>query len=203
MPLIAILRNLAPSAVEPVALALRDAGITALEVTMNTPDAAAQIRAAAACVGNTAAVGAGTVTSLEELACAQAAGASFVVTPVVIPDVITACVRCGLPVFPGAFTPGEVFEAHRLGATMVKLFPASRLGPGYIRDLRGPFPKIPLLATGGITPETMPEYIAAGAAGFGISGPLFPPERVKAGDWAWVKNQAARFCAAWQQARNR
>lgn len=198
----AILRGLATSAVEPAAQTLRDAGFPALEITMNTPDAAAQIRAAVACAGTTLAIGAGTVTSLEKLERAQVAGASFIVTPVVIPQVIAECVRRRLPIFPGAFTPSEVFEAHRLGATMVKLFPANRLGPGYLRDLRGPFPGIPLLATGGITPESMPEYIAAGASGFGIGGPLFPADRLAAGDWRWVQKQATRFCTAWRQAKN-
>jgi len=151
LPLIAILRDLPMAAVAPVALAVRDAGFTALEITMSNPAAEAQIRAARARIGDTADVGAGTVTSLEELDKAEAAGASFVVTPAVVPEVITAAVKRGLPVFAGAFSPTEVLAAHRLGATMVKLFPAHRLGPDYLRDLRGPFPGIRLLPTGGIT----------------------------------------------------
>lgn len=201
LPLIAILRGLPTAAVEPVALALRDAGFTALEVTLNTPDAANQIRQARACVGETVDVGAGTVTSLEELDQAQQAGASFVVTPALVPDVIAACVQRSLPVFPGAFTPSEVLAAHRLGATMVKLFPAHRLGPGYFRDLKGPFPHIRLLATGGITPESLPDYVLAGAAGFGIGGQLFPADRLAAGDWSGIRDRAARYRAAWDQAQ--
>lgn len=201
LPLIAILRGLPTAAVEPVSLALRDAGFTALEITVNTPDAANQIRQARACVGDAVDVGAGTVTSLEELDQAQQAGATFVVTPAVVPEVITACVRRSLPIFPGAFTPSEVLSAHRLGATMVKLFPAHRLGPGYFRDLRGPFPHIRLLATGGITPEALPEYVAAGAAGFGIGGQLFPADRLAADDWPAIRDRATRYRAAWDQAR--
>jgi len=201
LPLIAILRDLPAVAVAPAALAVRDAGFTALEITMSTPEAVGQIRAARASIGETAEVGAGTVTSLEELEKAEAAGASFVVTPAVVPEVITAAVQRGLPVFAGAFSPTEVLAAHRLGATMVKLFPAHRLGPDYLRDLRGPFPDIRLLPTGGITPENLPAYCAAGASGFGIGGSLFPVDRIRIGDWDWVRSRAASYCAAFQQAR--
>jgi len=201
LPLVAILRDLPAAAVPPAALAVRDAGFTALEITMNTPAAVEQIRAARESVGDTADVGAGTVTTLEDLDKAEAAGASFVVTPAVVPEVITAAVQRGLPVFAGAFTPTEVLAAHRLGATMVKLFPAHRLGPDYLRDLRGPFPTIQLLPTGGITPENLPAYLAAGAAGFGIGGALFPPDRTHAGDWAWIRSRAASYCAAWDHAK--
>lgn len=200
MPLIGILRGQGPESVEPAVRAVANGGLFALEITLNTPGAERQIAAAIACADGRLDVGAGTVTTLEELDRAQAAGASFVVTPAIVPEVIAECVRRNLPVFPGAFTPSEVLQASRLGATMVKLFPAHRLGPGYLRDLRGPFASIPLLATGGITPETVPEYAAAGASGFGLGGPLFPVERVRAGDWSWVRAQAARYCAAWRSA---
>src|SRR5690606_14152385 len=93
----------------------------------------------------------------------------------VVPEVIAECVRRGLPVFPGAFTPTEIHQAHRLGATMVKLFPAHRLGPDYVRDLKAPLSSVRLLATGGITPESLREYAQAGADGFGIGSPLFSP----------------------------
>lgn len=200
-PLVAILRDLPAEAVRPAALAVRDAGFTALEITMSTPAAVEQIRAARAGVGDTADVGAGTVTTLDDLDKAEAAGASFVVTPAVVPEVITAAVHRGLPVFAGAFSPTEVLAAHRLGATMVKLFPAHRLGPDYLRDLRGPFPAIQLLPTGGITPDNLPAYFAAGAAGFGIGGALFPNDRTQVGDWAWIRARAASYCAAWDKAK--
>lgn len=201
MPLIAILRGQPIGLIDPVVQALADGGFVALEITMNTPGAAAQIRTAGACAGNRLAVGAGTVTSLAELDEAHAAGASFIVTPVVVPEVITECVRRGLPVFPGAFTPTEIHQAHRLGATMVKLFPAHRLGPGYVRDLRAPLSSIRLLATGGITPETLPGYAQAGVAGFGVGSPLLAPARLAAGEWDWLRQRAREFCAAWAASR--
>ena len=202
MPLIAILREQPIGRVDPVVRALIDGGFTALEITMNTPGAAAQIRAAGATAKSRLAVGAGTVTSLAELEEAHAAGASFIVTPVVVPEVIAECVRRGLPVFPGAFTPTEIHQAHRLGATMVKLFPAHQLGPGYVRDLKAPLSSVRLLATGGITPESLLEYVQAGVVGFGIGSPLFSPTHLAAGDWTWLRNRAAQFCAAWQSAKN-
>lgn len=200
-PLIAILRGQRADIIGPAVRALADGGFTALEITMNTPGAAAQIQAAIAGAEGRLAVGAGTVTSLIELDEAQAAGASFIVTPVVEPGVITECVRRGLPVFPGAFTPSEIHQAHRLGATMVKLFPAHRLGPGYIRDLKAPLSRIRLLATGGITPETLPDYARAGAEGFGIGSPLFQPDRLAVRDWDWLRQRARDFCLAWQSVR--
>lgn len=197
MPLIGILRGQPAEAVTPLVQALADGGFTALEITMNTPGAAAQIRAAVKHAGDRIAIGAGTVTNLAELEEAQAAGASFIVTPVVAPEVITECVQRGLPVFPGAFTPTEIHQAHRLGATMVKLFPANRLGPDYVRDLKAPLSSVRLLATGGITPESLPAYVRAGVDGFGIGSPLFSATRIAAGDWTWIRERAALFCATW------
>ncbi len=199
MPLIAILRGQRAGIIDPVVQALADGGFSALEITMNTPGAAALIRAAVTSAKNRLAVGAGTVTSLPELHEAHAAGASFIVTPVVVPEVIVECVRLGLPVFPGAFTPTEIHQAYRLGATMVKLFPAHQLGPGYVRDLKAPLSSIPLLATGGITPESLPEYARAGADGFGLGSPLLQPDRLDAGDWDWLRERAAHFCAVWRE----
>lgn len=200
LPLIAILRGQPAALVAPIVRTLGAAGFCAAEVTMNSPGAADQIRAAVELAPEGLCIGAGTVTTLAELDAAQAAGAGFIVTPVVVPDVINACVRRGLPVFPGAFTPTEVFQAHRLGATMVKLFPAHRLGPGYVRDLLAPLSTVRLLATGGVTPETLPEYVRAGAAGFGLGSPLLAPERLAAGDWDWLRQRAAEFCRAWRAA---
>lgn len=202
MPLIGILRGQPAGVIDPLVQALADGGFTALEITMNSPGAAGQIRAAVNQAQGRIAVGAGTVTSLAELDEAHAAGASFIVTPIVVPEVITACVQRGLPVFPGAFTPTEIHQAHRLGATMVKLFPANRLGPDYVRDLKAPLSSVRLLATGGITPESLPEYARAGAEGFGLGSPLFSPARLTAGDWGWLRDRAAQFCAAWRSSRN-
>lgn len=201
MPLIGILRGQPARAIDPLVQALADGGFTALEITMNSPGAAAQIRAAVNMAQGRIDIGAGTVTSLIQLEEAVTAGASFIVTPIVVPEVISACVQQGLPVFPGACTPTEIHQAHRLGATMVKLFPANRLGPDYVRDLKAPLSSVRLLATGGITPESLPAYVKAGVEGFGIGSPLFSPDHIAADDWNWMRERAAQFCAAWQSAR--
>jgi len=202
MPLIAILRNQHLAQIAPLVSAISDGGFHALEITMNSPQATDQIRAAIACAPEKTMIGAGTVTTLEELDDAHQAGATFIVTPVVVPGIITECVRRGLPIFPGALTPSEIHTAHQLGATMVKLFPAHRLGAGYLRDIKAPLSSIPILATGGITPENIPEYVQAGAEGFGIGSPLISKEHIVAQDWNWLRNRAAQFCSAWSSTCN-
>jgi 2-dehydro-3-deoxyphosphogluconate aldolase / (4S)-4-hydroxy-2-oxoglutarate aldolase len=202
MPLIAILRNQPLSVIPHLVQAVTEGGFCALEITMNSPGATDQIRAAIGVASEKTMIGAGTVTTLAELDDAQQAGAGFIVTPVVVPEVITECVRRKLPVFPGAFTPTEVHTAHQLGATMVKLFPAHRLGPDYLRDIKAPLSAVPILATGGITPENLPLYAQAGAEGFGIGSPLLSAEAIARGDWGWIKHRAAEFCRAWSEAVN-
>lgn len=200
LPLIAILRQQPSAAIPAIIQAIAEGGFRAVEITMNSIDATDQIRTAVAHAPKKVVIGAGTVTTLAELDQAEAAGAGFIVTPVVNPVVITECVSRGLPVFPGAFTPTEVHTAHQSGATMVKLFPAHRLGPGYLKDLKAPLSSVPLLATGGITPENMPGYIQAGADGFGIGSPLLSTARIVAQDWNWLRHRAAEFCAVWSTA---
>jgi 2-dehydro-3-deoxyphosphogluconate aldolase/(4S)-4-hydroxy-2-oxoglutarate aldolase len=174
-----------------------EGGLCNIEVTMNTADAEELIRLTADLVGGKGNVGAGTVTTVETLDKALKAGATFIVTPAVVPDVIQACVERKIPVMPGAMTPTEILTAWRLGATMVKVFPADQLGPGHIKALKAPFPEIPLMPTGGVTVETLPAFKKAGADAFGVGGPLFDPKQVAAGNWGWFREQAARFAAAY------
>jgi 2-dehydro-3-deoxyphosphogluconate aldolase / (4S)-4-hydroxy-2-oxoglutarate aldolase len=197
LPLIAILRGLRHPQVEPVVKALQAGGLNALEITMNTPGADEQIAIAMETAGGALEVGAGTVTTLDELDRAQSAGASFIVTPVLDREIIAECVRRRLPVFPGAFTPTEVFDAYRFGATMVKLFPAGRLGSDYVRDVKGPLTHVPLLATGGITPEMIPTFVQAGASGFGLGSQLLTMDRINDQDWAWLERRTRQYCSVW------
>ena len=202
MPLIAILRNQQVEHIDMLVQAVANGGFYAMEITMNTPKAGEQIRAAISSAENRLTIGAGTVTCLAELDRAQEAGANFIVTPIVVPEVISECVSRGLAVFPGALTPTEVHQAHQLGSTMVKLFPAHRFGPDYLRDLKAPLSSVRLLATGGITPETIPAYVSAGADGFGIGSPLFQTDRIAANDWVWLQSRAAHFCSTWKASVN-
>lgn len=141
-------------------------------------------------------IGAGTVLDTKALEQALSAGASFIVTPTANPDVIRECVRRNIPIFPGAFTPTEIVTAWELGASMIKIFPAETHGPKYIKALKGPFPNIQMMPTGGVDLKTLPEFVKAGADGFGVGSPLFDRARVEAADWNWVEAQCRAFVEA-------
>jgi 2-dehydro-3-deoxyphosphogluconate aldolase/(4S)-4-hydroxy-2-oxoglutarate aldolase len=196
LPIVGILRFFPRAQVEHLVPAVMAGGIVNLEVTLNSPGAADLIRLTRDLVGDRGNVGAGTVTSMDELRLALDAGANFIVTPVVLPEVIRACVDAGVPVMPGAMTPTEIFTAWKLGATMVKVFPADQLGPGHLKAVKAPFPQIPLMPTGGVTVETLPVFREAGADAFGVGSPLFDPRQVATGDWDWFRQRAARFRSA-------
>lgn len=201
VPIVGILRGLAAGQVPPVLQAVLEGGLTNLEVTMNSPGAADQIRQAVELAGPRMNVGAGTVTSLALLDEARQAGAAFIVTPTVCPEVIGRCVDLGLPVFPGALTPTEILQAWELGATAVKVFPADLFGPNYIRSVLAPLSGVRLMPTGGIDTTNLADYWKAGARCFGVGSPLFRPDRIAAEDWAWLVQQAARFVDALAGAR--
>ena len=198
LPVVGILRFFPAYQVKQLVPAALAGGLRNLEITMNSAGAEDLIRVACDLVGDRGNVGAGTVTTLAELDRALGAGASFVVTPAVVPEVIRACVERSVPVMPGAMTPTEILTAWRLGATLVKVFPADQLGPAHIRAVKAPFPEIPLMPTGGVTVETLPAFQRAGADAFGVGGPLFDAKRAAAGDWEWFTRQSARFVAAFR-----
>lgn len=194
MPIVGILRFFPRDQVEHLVPAVVDGGLVNLKVTLNSPGAADLIRLTRDLLGPRGNVGAGTVTSMQGLDLALEAGASFIVTPVVLPEVIRACVERGVPVMPGAMTPTEIFTAWNLGASLVKVFPADQLGPGHLRAVKAPFPEIRLMPTGGVTVETLPAFRDAGADAFGVGSPLFDPRQVAAGNWDWFRQRASRFC---------
>ena len=156
-----------------VAAVLVESGLVVIEITMTVPDALTAIRSAVADLGATAIVGAGTVTTAEMAAQAIDAGAAFVVTPALAPGVIQTARKRGVPVIAGALTPTEIMAAIDAGADWVKVFPASAVGgPAYLKALRGPFPSLQLVPTGGVTLESVGPYIQAGAAAVGVGGEL-------------------------------
>jgi 2-dehydro-3-deoxyphosphogluconate aldolase/(4S)-4-hydroxy-2-oxoglutarate aldolase len=142
-------------------------------------------------------VGAGTVLSLEAARRAIDAGATFIVMPHLDVEIVEWAARLDIPAFPGCATPTEILAAWRAGAAAVKAFPASSLGPGFVRELRGPFPDIPLLPTGGVTLESAPAFIAAGAIGVGMGGWL-----IGDGDPAGVRERAGQVVGAVAAARS-
>ena len=181
--LLGILRGCPDDALECVALAARISDLRFLEVAMNTPGAAGQIRRLRELLDGICEIGAGTVLSVEQAEEATESGATFLVSPALVPDVQEWAVSRDVSTLPGAFTPTEVLAAHRAGAAMVKIFPAkSAGGPGYIRELRGPFHDIPLLACGGVSPENAQDYLKAGTDALAFGGSVFTAALVNARD---------------------
>ncbi len=196
---VAIARHLGASRATAVAEALAAGGVRAFELTLNDPEpeALAAIEAVARRGPELGLeIGAGTVLSIAAAGRAIDAGATFLVMPHLDPDLVTWAAQQGIPAFPGCATPTEILAAWRAGAAAVKLFPASVVGPGFVRELRGPFPEIPLLPTGGVTLETAPAFIAAGAIAVGLGGWL-----VGDGDAPGVRERATQVVAAVAAAR--
>lgn len=168
----AILRSADASGLPAVARALAEGGVVCLEVTLTTRGALETIARLRDELGPRVAVGAGTVVTEAQARDARAAGAEFLVAPVVDTGVIRAAADAELPCYPGAFTPTEVSTAWRAGAAAVKLFPAQTGGPSYLRHLRAPLPEIPLVAVGGVDLDRARDYLDAGALAVGVGSPL-------------------------------
>lgn len=193
VPIVGIVRHVGVEQVRQLLPVYRDAGLTTIEITLNTSGAEAMIRAATLQHPTGLNVGAGTVCSMADLDRALAAGAQFIVTPIINKLVIEACVGRGVPIFPGAFTPSEIYEAWTLGASLVKVFPTTALGPTYIQDIKGPLNDIKLLPTGGIGLANMCDFIQAGANGVGIGSQLFDKHLIEQRDWPALKIHFGKF----------
>lgn len=176
--LIAIIRGIRPDDCVKLGQALQTGGINMIEITFNQnandhhKDTIQAITMMKEKLGNQVYVGAGTVMNCEQVDLAKAAGAEYIITPVVNPAVIRYAGSLDMVTMPGAFTPTEIAEAYEAGADFVKVFPAGNIGPEYIKAIRSPMPDIPLLAVGGINEKNVAAYLAAGAAGAGIGGNL-------------------------------
>ena len=170
---VAIGRGLAPDRLDRLADALLRGGIRTFEITLTSADAIASIaRLAEAFTDRGLLVGAGTVLDVAGAEAAVAAGAGFIVSPHTDPEIVRWAAERGIPVLPGAMTPTEIHAAWAAGASAVKLFPASAVGPSFVRELRGPFRDIPLLPTGGLTFASLGAFVAAGAVAVGLGGGL-------------------------------
>ena len=169
------------------------AGIKAIEVTYNTPDVVRIITSISEKYGEQLAIGAGTVMTVEEVESAKRAGASFILSPDCNPEIIKATKDAGLFSVPGAFTASEIVQAHRAGADMVKIFPAGRLGPGYMRDLLGPLDHIKFMAVGGIDLTNTKDFLDAGAKAVGIGSGLVNIKLIESRDFRQLKKLAIDF----------
>lgn len=198
--MLAVLRGTLPNKVTEAAQVLVDSGVDVLEITFTVPDCAsviAQVKAARPA----ALVGAGTVTTLAQLDAAVAAGADFIVTPGVTPVLLEALSTCGVPYLPGVLTPSEVIAACAAGAPGVKLFPGSMAGPSAISALRGPFPDLVVIPTGGVSPVNVSAWLAAGAYAVGAGGDLAPVPSIDRGDHGDLRRRAERWLDAIAAAR--
>jgi 2-dehydro-3-deoxyphosphogluconate aldolase/(4S)-4-hydroxy-2-oxoglutarate aldolase len=183
IPVIGIMRNFPQEKMHDTLAQYYKAGLTTIEITMNSANAEECIRTSVANWGDKLNIGAGTVCDLNDLENALAAGSQYIVTPIVNEEVIKECVKMNIPIFPGAFSPSEIYKAWSLGASMVKVFPATKLGPEFIKDVLQPLNKVKLVTTGGITVENFTKFLAAGAKGVGVGSNLFPKEMIEENRW--------------------
>jgi 2-dehydro-3-deoxyphosphogluconate aldolase/(4S)-4-hydroxy-2-oxoglutarate aldolase len=197
---IAILRGVQRDDAVAVADAVVDAGVTALEVTADTPNAMSSIEAIADRVDD-AVVGAGTVLDAETARAAQLAGAEFLVTPTVNRDVIRTANRYGTPIAVGAYTPTEALDAYEAGADLVKVFPAKTGGSDHVAAIGGPLPQIPLVPTGGVGVGNAGDYVDAGAVAVGVGSSIVDDEAVADGDFDAIRSNARAVIEAVAAAR--
>ena len=196
---VAIGRHITAAAAPVIADALAGGGVLAFELTLNDPEADAllAIEAAAGVASRLGLqIGAGTVLSIEAARRAIDAGATFLVMPHLDTTLVSWAAERGIPALPGCATPTEALAAWRAGAAAIKVFPASSLGPSFVRELHGPFPSMSLVPTGGVTLDTVPAFIAAGAVAVGLGGWL-----VGDGDPTGIRERAAAAVAGVEAAR--
>ena len=175
-PLVAIIRGVRPDEAEAIGEALYEGGIRIIEVPLNSPDPLESIARLSARIGDRALVGAGTVLQVEQVESVRAAGGQLIVSPSANPSVIAATAAAGMLSCPGYFTPTEAFTALDAGAHSLKLFPAEAASPAVLKAMRAVLPAdLPILVVGGVTPQGMPAWLAAGATGFGLGSGVYRP----------------------------
>ncbi len=203
---VAVVRADSPAEAVGATRALLKGGVRGIEITFTVPGAAEAIAEIAreAEKGNLddePLLGAGTVMSREQAREALEAGAQFLVSPCLVPEVIEAAKTAGVAMLPGALTPTEIWTAYQMGGDIIKVFPAARFGPAYFKDIKAPLPHIPLLPTGGVDAQNAGEWIAAGAVALGAGGKLVDKTAIKNGDWETLTVRARELMAAVRAAR--
>ena len=197
--IVAIVRGLSPEYLIRLGHAFEEGGIGLMEVTYNQSapetwkDTANGIEAVEKEFGDRLLVGAGTVITLEQVSMTYNAGGHYLVTPTTQPEIIRAGKALGLGLYPGAFTPSEILAAYEAGADAVKVFPASCLGPGYIKAIRAPLSHVPLMAVGGVNEKNAADFIKAGCVGLGVGGNLVNKEWIRNGEWEKITALAKEF----------
>lgn len=199
--LLAVLRGPSADLTVQMVAALVAGGVLGIEITYTTPNAAEVVAELKRQFGDRIVLGMGTLTRPEQAAEAQAAGAQFLVSPHTEAVLAKAMVATGLPVMMGAFTPTEVMASVNLGSDVVKLFPGSLGGPTYMKALKGPFPHVAMMPTGGVDKDNVADWFAAGAVAVGAGSQLCPPKWAQAGRWDEITAVAQEFVTAVQTAR--
>ncbi len=199
---VAVLRADSADELADITDALLSGGVTAIEVTTTTPDAVNGIAQLRELFGERALLGVGTVLDPKTAHDAIAAGAQFVVSPTCDAQVVKAAHVANRVSIPGAYTPTEILAAHRGGADVVKVFPSTALGPGYLKDLLAPLPFLRLMPTGGVDAQNAGAWVNAGAVCVGAGSALVPKDAVRARDWPRITRLAAAFTRAVREARS-
>ena len=199
---VAVIRMKDPARLRAVVDALADGGVRALEVTMTVPRAVELIRELAPTMPAGFLLGAGTVVDAATAQAVIDAGARFVVSPVFRPDVIRACHERDVPVMPGCFSPTEILNAHDAGADVIKVFPATMLGPQFVKDVRAPLPQVKLMPTGGVTLDNAGDWIGAGAVAVGVGSALVEAKAIDAGRFEVIAANARKVIASVAAARS-
>jgi 2-dehydro-3-deoxyphosphogluconate aldolase / (4S)-4-hydroxy-2-oxoglutarate aldolase len=197
---IAVIRLQDANKLSRVVDAIRSGGVKAIEITMTVPNAIPMIRSLAANLPPDVLLGAGTVTNPQTAEEVIQAGARFVVSPVLNPEMIKVCNAADIAVLPGCYSPTEIFAAWDAGADVIKIFPATSLGPKFLKDIAGPFPYIKMMPTGGVTLDNVGEWIAAGAVAVGIGSDLLDKKAIEQGNYAVLTERASRVCSNFKMA---
>lgn len=192
-PALGILRGINPEQLDRTFETIIASGLKHVEITLNTPEALTLIETAVVKYSELVCVGAGTVLSAEDAKKARHFGSRFIVAPTLNEEVANYCSIEGIPYFPGALTPTEIENCWKAGATMVKVFPASRFGPDYFKEIKGPFNEIKLMAVGGIRFENIMDYLKAGASALAFGGSIFSTERLKLGEFSKINQDLKEF----------
>jgi 2-dehydro-3-deoxyphosphogluconate aldolase/(4S)-4-hydroxy-2-oxoglutarate aldolase len=198
-----IARLVDPGLVAAVAEALLAGGLIAIEVTLTVPNALEAIRQCVARLGSQAVIGVGTVLNAEQAREAIVAGAEFVVSPITRAEIVAASHAADRPVMLGAYTPTEAQAAHEAGADFIKLFPADKLGPAYVKALRAPLPHLRIVPTGGVDLQTAGEFLKAGCAALGVGSSLLSAEILRSGNWLELTRLAKAFVEVVKGARTK
>jgi len=196
LPIMGIVRGVAPDAIEPLFRTVLSSGLETVEITMNTAGAAESIKRMVELASGRLTIGAGTVLTMDDLHSALDAGASFIVLPTLVRDVVEYCSNKSIPVFPGALTPQEIYNAWRAGATMVKVFPAKFFGPEYIKEVKAPFQDIEMLACGGVRPENIQSYFSCGAAAVAFGASVFNKEWMAKHEFSKIESRIKSLISA-------